>query len=136
MTNANRRNRFLVDLTCAMRLAEAPDGLGEFYCKAPKWEQDRVNAALWHDTFFFESFSIDDFPELPDPIQASLLRLVTSFRRAAQTDHSDRSSARILASTHLWSIIESLRPALEQFWAEQAAPNNTLAHGAATDSRE
>lgn len=128
MTNRKRRHRFLLDLTCAMRLAEAPDGLGEFYCKAPKWEQDRANAALWHDALFFESFSIDDFPELPDAVRASLLVLVASFRSVAPDGYVDRNDARILASTHLWSIIERFRPALEQFWASRTVSNISPEH--------
>ncbi|MEQ1882212.1 MAG: hypothetical protein ABL878_14720 [Burkholderiales bacterium] len=126
MTNTNRRERFLLDLTCAMRLAEGPHGLGEFYCQAPQWEQDRANAALWFDAMFFESFSIDDFPELPDAVRVSLSALVASFRRTALDSASDCNNARVLASTHLWSIIERLRPTLEVYWASHAVSNNTI----------
>lgn len=123
MTTHTQRDAFLSDLTCAMRLAEAPEGLGEFYCKAPQWEQDRANAELWYDTRFFDRFSIDDFPDLSEATRNSVVSLISSFRRSVEDRSSPREASRTLARTHLWSIIERMRPLLEQYWANCAEAN-------------
>lgn len=117
-----RRAAFLRDLTAAMLLADAPAELGERWDRTPREVADRCSAALWCDPVWVRHFVPADYPELPAAVLASVTALVKSFLRAttAGSEAGPEAQDRVLARSHLASLVERMRPVLEAHWAARA----------------
>jgi hypothetical protein len=123
VTSRQRREAFLRDISAAARLLNGPEHIGERSCTAPQWEQDLHRAHLWCDPVFVQHFAIEDYPELLPAIQTALAAVVQSFRRAATPRDGNQLASqedRILASTHLATIVDRLQPVLQEYWRGRA----------------
>ena len=121
LPNPARRSAFLRDVTLAIRLAIPPFDLDDPAHRHLEWASALHDADMWCDPAFMQHYHSDDFADVTEQVRADLTTCISRFVRSTTpslpSGHVDKNN-RVLAATHLMTILDILKPILTRFWKE------------------